>query len=251
LNELRNDLAGRVCLITAASRKLGAAIASQMASYGVHVAVNYWESEATARSLCGDLAGLGVRAIAVRADVSRPEDLDHLVAQVTTNLGPIDILVNNAGFFENTPYLRLELSSFDSVMAANLRSVFFLTQIVGRQMKSRGGGHVVNIASTSAYDHCHSVYGLAKSAVIHFTQTVALELAPEVRINAVAPDLIAENEDNPPDLVEKTIASTPLKRLVSRREVADMVCLLCSSVFDFVTGQTIVMDGGRTAFARL
>jgi NAD(P)-dependent dehydrogenase (short-subunit alcohol dehydrogenase family) len=82
--------------------------------------------------------------------------------------------------------------------------------------------------------------------VVQFTQAMALELAPEARINAIAPDLIAENEDNPPGLVEKTIGSTPLKRLVSRKEVAEMVCLLCSPAFDFVTGQTIVMDGGRT-----
>ena len=112
-------------------------------------------------------------------------------------------------------------------------------------MKRRGCGHVVNIAATSAYDSSTSVYSLTKAAVVHFTQAMALELAPEVRINSVAPDLIAENEDNPPDLVEQTIASTPLKRLVSRTEVARMVCLLCSSAFDFVTGQTIIMDGGR------
>ena len=93
---------------------------------------------------------------------------------------------------------------------------------------------------------CNSVYSLAKAAVVHFTQAIAVELAPEVRINAIAPDLISENEDNPKDLVERTIAASPLYRLVSRKEIAEMVCLLCSSAFDFVTGQTLIMDGGHS-----
>jgi 3-oxoacyl-[acyl-carrier protein] reductase len=248
--DLGKDLAGRVCLITAASRKLGAAIARQMAGYGVHVAVNYWESEAVAKDLCADLTRSGARAVPVRADVSRPDELTDLVKQVTAALGPIDILVNNAGFFESRPFLQLPTADFDFIMAGNIRAAFVLTRMVGVQMKSRGRGHVVNIASTSAFDCGNSVYGLAKAAMVHFTQAVAQELSPEVRINAVAPDLITENEDNPPELVQTTVASTPLRRLVSRGEVAEMVCLLCSTAFDFVTGQTIVMDGGRTAFRR-
>lgn len=248
--DLSRELAGRVCLITAASRKLGAAIALRLAGYGVHVAVNYRESEAAARDLCADMTALGVRALPVRADVSQTGDLAEMVEQVNGALGPIDILVNNAGFFENSPFLQLPVADYDVIMAGNIRATFVLTQMVGRQMKARGHGHVVNIASTSATDYGNSVYGLAKSAVVHFTQAMAPELAPQARINAIAPDLIAENEDNPPELVQTTIASTPLRRLVSRTEVAEMVCLLCSSAFDFVTGQIVVMDGGRTLFRR-
>jgi NAD(P)-dependent dehydrogenase (short-subunit alcohol dehydrogenase family) len=235
-------------LVTAASRKLGAEIARQLAGHGVHVAVNYLESEAAARGLCAELSALGVRAIPVQADVSQPDQVSRLVEQTTAALGPVDILVNNAGNFVATPFLQLPYVDFDGVMAGNIRATFLLTQMIGGQMKGRGRGHVVNIAATSAYDCSTSVYSLAKAAVVHFTQAMALELAPEVRINAIAPDLIAENEDNPPGLVETAIASTPLKRLVSRTEVARMVCLLCSPAFDFVTGQAIVMDGGRTIF---
>ncbi len=246
--DLSKNLSGRVGLVTAASRKLGAEIARQLAAYGVHVAVNYLQSEAEARGLCAELSALGVRAIPVQADVSQPDQVSRLVEQTTAALGPIDILVNNAGNFVATPFLQLPYADFDGVMAGNIRATFLLTQILGNQMKERGRGYIVNIAATSAYDCSSSVYSLAKAAVVHFTQAMALELAPEVRINAIAPDLIAENEDNPPGLVETMIASTPLKRLVSRTEVARMVCLLCSPAFDFVTGQTIVMDGGRTIF---
>jgi NAD(P)-dependent dehydrogenase (short-subunit alcohol dehydrogenase family) len=243
---LSRDLFGRVGLVTAASRKLGADIARQLADNGVHVAINYLESEAAARELCAELSPLGVRAIPLQADVSQPDQLFRLVEEATMALGPIDILVNNAGNFVETPFLQLPYADFDRIMSGNIRSTYLLTQMIGREMKRRGRGHVINIAATSAYDRSASVYSLAKAAVVNFTQAVALELAPEVRINAIAPDLIAENEDNPQDLVEKTIASTPLTRLVSRKEVAEMVCLLCSTAFDFVTGQTIIMDGGRT-----
>ena len=244
--DLSKDMSGKVGLITAASRKLGAEIARQLANNGVHVAINYLESEAAARGLCAELAALGVQAISVQADVSEPDQVSRLVEETNAALGPIDILVNNAGNFIATPFLQLPYVDFDHVMSGNIRATYLLTQIIGGQMKRRGCGHVINIAATSAYDCSTSVYSLVKAAVVHFTQAMALELAPEVRINAIAPDLIAENEDNPQDLVEKTVASTPLKRLVSRKEIAEMVCLLCSSAFDFVTGQTIIMDGGRT-----
>jgi 3-oxoacyl-[acyl-carrier protein] reductase len=244
--DLSRDLSGRVGLVTAASRKLGADIARQLAANGVHVAINYLESGAAARELCAELSALGVRAIPLQADVSQPDQAARLVEETRMALGPIGILVNNAGNYVDSPFLQLPYVDFDRVMSGNIRATYLLTQMIGREMKGRGRGHIVNIAATSAYDCSASVYSLAKAAVVHFTQAVALELAPEVRINAIAPDLIAENEDNPPGLVEKTITSTPLKRLVSRKEVAEMVCLLCSPAFDFVTGQTIIMDGGRT-----
>ena len=244
--DLSRELSGRVGLVTAASRKLGAEIARQLANNGVDVAINYLESEAAARGLCAEVSALGVRAVPVRADVSQPDQVSRLVEETTAALGPIDILVNNAGNFVETPFLQLPFTDFDRVMSGNIRATYLLTQIIGGQMKSRGRGHIVNVASASAYDCSNSVYSLAKAAVVHFTQAAAVELAPEVRINAIAPDLIMENEDNPQDLVERTIAATPLQRLVGRKEIADMVCLLCSSAFDFVTGQTLIVDGGHS-----
>jgi NAD(P)-dependent dehydrogenase (short-subunit alcohol dehydrogenase family) len=114
-------------------------------------------------------------------------------------------------------------------------------------MKERGGGYIINIAATDIFHRSHSIYGLAKAGVVHLTEAMALELAPEVRVNALAPDLIADNEDMPSDdFVKQAIAGTPLQKLVTRAEIAEMACLLCTPVFNSVTGQTIVMDGGRT-----
>jgi NAD(P)-dependent dehydrogenase (short-subunit alcohol dehydrogenase family) len=116
-------------------------------------------------------------------------------------------------------------------------------------MKAAGlkGGHVVNIAATDAFHRSHSVYGLGKAGVIYLTEALALELAPEVRVNAVAPDLIADNEGMESSLVDPATAATPLGLLVSRSEIAEMVCLLCGSpAFAMMAGQTLVLDGGRS-----
>ncbi len=113
-------------------------------------------------------------------------------------------------------------------------------------MKDRGRGQIINIAATDFTHRSHSVYGLAKSGVIYLTEALALELAPAVRINAVAPDLIAENEDMAPRLAQRAIAATPLGRLVTRAEIAEMVCLIATSAFAMTTGQTLIMDGGRS-----
>jgi NAD(P)-dependent dehydrogenase (short-subunit alcohol dehydrogenase family) len=114
-------------------------------------------------------------------------------------------------------------------------------------MKARGRGSVVNVAATDAFHRSHSVYGLAKAGVLYLTEALALELAPEVRVNAVAPDLIADNEGMGPELVDPAVAATPLGRLVTRSEIAETICLLCAApAFACVTGQTFVLDGGRS-----
>jgi NAD(P)-dependent dehydrogenase (short-subunit alcohol dehydrogenase family) len=142
--------------------------------------------------------------------------------------------------------LELPVADFDRIMAGNLRSTFLMTQAVGKLMKAQGQGQIINIAASDFKYRAHSVYGLAKTGVVHFTEAVALELAPEVRVNALAPDLIADNEEMPLDLTTQAITATPAGRLVTRAEIAEMVCLLCTPAFAMTTGQTILMDGGRT-----
>ncbi len=239
------ELKGKTCLITGASRTLGAAIVYSMAHQGVDVAVNYHHSQHAAQALCESIEAENVKAYAIQADVSQIADIEHLVEITQTHLGPIDILVNNVGPYIDTPFLDLSVSDFDRILAGNLRATFMLSQAIGRGMKERGRGHIINIAATDAFHRSHSIYGLAKSGVLYLTEAMALELAPEVRINAIAPDLIADNEDMTAEFVGQAIGGTPLGRLVTRAEIADMVCLLCTSAFASVTGQTLLMDGGR------
>jgi 3-oxoacyl-[acyl-carrier protein] reductase len=243
---IKTALAGKVCLVTGASRALGAQIARSLAGYGGHVAVNYLHSEDAARALCEDIAASGGVALPVQADVSDPAQAERLVETTWTTLGPIHLLVNNAGPYDDTPFLNLPVSAFDYILATNVRATFLLSQRVGLRMKAQGGGRIVNISATDQFHRSHSVYGLAKAGVAHLTEAFARELAPEVRVNALAPDLIADNEGMEADFVRQAVEATPLRRLVPRAEIAEMIALLCTPAFDIVTGQTIVMDGGRS-----
>ncbi len=159
-------------------------------------------------------------------------------------MGGLDILVNNHGPWTSAPFTELSAAEFDRIMAGNARSTFLLSRDAGMQMRETGGGVIVNIAATDAFERGRSVYGLAKAGVIHLTEALAVELAPQVRVLAVAPGLIADNEDMTPAVVEAELAHTLLKRLVTRDEIAQAVALLCGPVFAGVTGETIRMDGG-------
>ncbi len=243
---LTNELQGKVCLITGGSRTLGAAIARRMAHYGVHIAVNYHQSQEVADRLCAELTAAGVTAHALPADVCQPDQAAQLVTDTVARFGTLDIVVNNVGPYVDTPFLDLAVTDFDRIVAGNVRATFLVAQVAGRWMKDRGRGQIINIAATDFTHRSHSVYGLAKSGVIYLTEALALELAPDVRINAVAPDLIADNEDMALRLAQRAIAATPLGRLVTRAEIAEMVCLICTSAFAVTTGQTLIMDGGRS-----
>ncbi|MEA3336945.1 MAG: SDR family oxidoreductase [Chloroflexota bacterium] len=240
-------LRGRVCLITGASRALGAAIARRMATYGADVIVNYHRSHEAASTLCAELEAMGVRALPIQADVTCPEEAKHLVVETRQQMGRADILVNNVGPYADRPFLELSLNDFDRVLAGNVRATFMLSRLVGCSMKEQGGGQIINIAATDLYHRSHSVYGLAKAGIQYLTEAMALELAPEVQVFALAPDLIGDNEDMSSDeLVQRSIAATPMNRLVTRSEIAEMVCLLCAPAFAMATGHTFVLDGGRS-----
>ena len=241
-----SDLEGQVALVTGASRTLGAAIARALARCGAAVAVNYNQSEDAARELCGKIVEAGGQAVPIQADVTEPGDIPRLIQETVAALGPVDVLVNNVGPYVDTPFLDLSTPDFHRVLSGNLRPTFTLSQILGRSMKERGSGRIINIAATDAFHRSHSIYGLAKQAVINLTEAMALDLVPEVTVNAIAPDLIADNEDMSEELAASAIAATPMGKLITRAEIADMACLICGPVFANVTGQTVVMDGGRS-----
>jgi NAD(P)-dependent dehydrogenase (short-subunit alcohol dehydrogenase family) len=166
---------------------------------------------------------------------------------VEQRLGPVSVLVNNAGPFGDTPLRTLSEEDWDYVMGANLKSVFLASQLVAPGMDKLGWGRVVNLGATSAFVRSHSVYGLAKAALLHLTESLALELAPAITVNAVVPSQIASaRTDRMPVYKAAAIAGTPLGRLVTQAEIANMVALVCSPAFDFVTGRAIILDGGRT-----
>jgi NAD(P)-dependent dehydrogenase (short-subunit alcohol dehydrogenase family) len=240
-----DELSGKICLITGGARTLGAAIARRMATAGVHVAVNYHRSQEAAQHLCEELTAMGVRAYAVQADVTQADQVEQLLATTLAHFSTIDILVNNVGPYVDMPFMELSHEDFDAILAGNVRATFLMSQAVGRVMQAQGHGQIINIAATDYMHRSHSIYGLAKGGVIYLTEAMAVELAPAVRVNAVASDLIADNEGMEPELVARAISATPMRRLVTRDEIASLVCLLCTAPFAVITGETFVMDGGR------
>jgi NAD(P)-dependent dehydrogenase (short-subunit alcohol dehydrogenase family) len=247
-------LEGRVALVTGASSGAGVEVARELARAGARVAVHYRRSRAGAEEVAASIRARGGDALAFQADVSVGDDVRRLVDDVEARLGPVSVLVNNAGPFADTPFRTLAERDWDYVMNANLRAVFLASQRVFAGMERLGWGRIVNVGATSGLVRSHSVYGLAKAALLHLTESLAVELAPHVTVNAVVPSQIASaRTDRMPAYKAAAIAATPLRRLVTEPEIARMVALVCSPAFDFVTGRAIVLDGGRSipVFPRL
>ena len=239
-------LSGRVALVTGASAGAGVEIAGELAREGARVAVHYRAARADAERVVEEILATGGEAAAFAADLSRSEDVRRLVAAVRDRFGPPHILVNNAGPFDDRPLRELDEAGWDYVMATNLKAPWLAARLVAADMTRLGWGRIVNIGATSGFVRTHSVYGLAKAALLHLTESLALELAPAVTVNAVVPGQIASaRTDAMPDYKAAAIAGTPLGRLVTAPEIAAMVRLVCSPAFDFVTGRAIVLDGGR------
>ena len=240
-------LFGKVALVTGSSTGAGVAIAQDLARYGARVAVHYRRTRTEALSVVNAIRQEGGEAEAVAADVARSPEVRRLVEEVTERLGPIGVLVNNAGPFAGTPFRTLAERDWDYIMDANLKSAFVAAQAVFPGMERLGWGRIVNLGATSALVRSHSVYGLAKAALLHLTESLAVELAPHVTVNAVVPSQIASARTNAmPAYKAAAIAATPLERLVTEAEVARMVALVCSPTFDFMTGRAIILDGGRS-----
>jgi NAD(P)-dependent dehydrogenase (short-subunit alcohol dehydrogenase family) len=234
----------RVALVTGASRKLGAIIATALVRQGAQVVVNYNTSAAEADALIQAMRGEGGDAVAIQGDVSDANSIARLIDKTLDMYGTLDILVNNAGPYIDTPFARLPPSEWDWILNTNLKAAYYTSQLAFQSMKTKGWGRIVSISATSALVRNHSVYGLAKNALLTLTESLALDFAPQVTVNAVAPGLI-DDPTVPTEIKNTVIRDTPLHLLVTYQQVADMVCLLCSPAFDIVTGQVIVMDGGQ------
>ena len=240
-------LRGKVALVTGASSGAGVDIAHELARLGARVAVHYRSSRAGADEVVETIRAAGGEAATFQADMAVSDDVRRLVAEVDGRLGPVSVLVNNAGPFADTAFRTLTERDWDYVMNTNLKSVFLTSQLVLAGMETLGWGRIVNLGATSAFVRSHSVYGLAKAALLHMTESMAVDFAPHVTVNAVVPSQIASaRTDKMPAYKAAAIAATPLKRLVTQPEIARMVALVCSPAFDFVTGRAIILDGGRS-----
>jgi NAD(P)-dependent dehydrogenase (short-subunit alcohol dehydrogenase family) len=247
MNADRSTLSGKVVLVTGSSSGAGASIARAFARQGARVAVHCRSAMRDAERVAAGIVGDGGSAMVFRGDLAEEAATAALADAVEHRLGPVSVLVNNAGPFADAPFRSLAPEMWDRIMMVNLKVPYLLTRRLCAGMERLGWGRIVNIGATSSLVRTHSVYGLAKAALLHLTESLALELAPLITVNALVPSQIASpRTDTMPAYKEAAIAGTPLGRLVTEDEIGAMAVLVCSPAFDFVTGRAIVMDGGRT-----
>jgi NAD(P)-dependent dehydrogenase (short-subunit alcohol dehydrogenase family) len=245
-------LAGRTALVTGASKGVGKGIALEVARSGCDVAINYHSDATGADSTAAEIQALGRQAMTVKANVGISADVEAMFLAVSNRFPKLDILVNNAGVQTWKALLDLEESEWDRVIDTNLKGTFLCTQRAARQMKDSGGGSVINIGSG-----CNKVafpylvdYTASKGGVEMFTKVAAVELGRyDIRVNCVAPGAIEieRTKNEAGDYAGTWSKLTPLGRVGTPQDIGRMVAFLVSDSADFISGQTVWVDGGLFA----
>jgi 3-oxoacyl-[acyl-carrier protein] reductase len=249
--EHKGKLEGRVALITGAGRGIGQAMALAFARAGADVAINYRQSREGAEETAETIRTFGRRAETLQADVSVVAEGRRLVAETVARFGRLDILVNNAGTFNTKRLMDVTEEMFDSIMAVDFKGPFFLAQAAARAMIPQGKGAIINFASGVAVDadpgyFVGTPYAGAKAGLWRASQRLAMELGPRgIRVNVIVPGFIHSKPGKLPEYVRERFAPlAALKRTGTVDDVADVALFLASDDARFITGQTLVVDGG-------
>jgi pteridine reductase len=237
-------LDGRAALVTGAGRRLGRALAVALGARGMHVAVHYNAAGAEAEKTAAEIERAGGRARCLRADLAQPNAPRSLVEQAVQELGGLAVLVNSAAVMVRTPVGNVTPEAWDAMFAVNLRAPFFASQAAAPHL-ARARGAIVNLADLAAYETWpgYIPHGITKAGVVQMTRALARALAPDVRVNAIAPGTVLLPESWPAEAAHRLATTTPLKRLGSPEDVVRAMLFLLES--DYVTGETILVDGGR------
>ena len=242
-------LQGKIALITGGGTGIGRAIALLLARAGVHIALNFSRSEEDTLKTRQEIEDLGVRCMTYKADVAQDTEVRSMVSQVVADFGKLDFLVNNAGithFVEHVDLEGMKEEYWDDILGVNVKGMFFCCRAVAPELK-KSRGCIVNIASIAGLTGLGSsiAYAASKAAGISVTKSLARALAPEIRVNAVAPGIVQTRwVDGKEDHIARLAAGTPLGRVAGPEDIAEVVYSLIAHA-GFVTGQTIVVDGGN------
>ncbi len=247
------SLKGKVALVTGGSRGIGKAIAMVFADAGADVAISGRNQE-TLDEVAAEIIQTGRETLAVAAHSRKIEDLDNLFSKVMGKYGKIDILVNNAAANPAMGYLvDMEEKIYDIIMNTNLKSYTYLSQLIGKQMREQGGGNIVNISSVGGVspDKGLGIYCISKAGIIMLTKSMALEMGEyNIRVNCIAPGVVktkfSEALWSNEELMKDEMANMVLQRIAEPVEVARAALFLASDATPYITGQTIVMDGGSS-----
>ena len=240
-------LEGQVVVVTGAGRRIGREIALTLGRAGARVVVNYNQSRADAHATVQKIKDGGGQAIAMRADVARPVQVRRMFQAVQERFGRLDLLVNNAGIFFPVQWDKLTEKHWDLILGVNLKGPFFCAQEAARLMMRRKSGQIINISSLGGLqawpDYAH--YCSSKAGLIMLTRCLAKALAPDIRVNSIAPGTILFPGEKKSRMIENVVRATPLRKAGSAEDIAQMVLhLACYG--DFITGQIFPVDGGKS-----
>jgi pteridine reductase len=238
------SLLNRVALVTGSGKRLGRAVAFGLAEQGADVVIHYRSSEAEAREAVAEIEKLGRRSVALQADLAQISELPQLFQKVQANFGRLDILVNSAANFLQTEFASTTEKIWDTSLDTNLKAVFFCCQAAAPLLK-KSNGAIINFADIGGILGWPGFipHSISKAGIIMLTRCLAKELAPEIRVNAIAPGTITLPGDLP-ELEADFVKVAPLHRSGRPIDIVAAVSYLASA--DFVTGQVLVVDGGRT-----
>ena len=238
-------LEGRVALVTGAAKRLGRQVALHLARQGADLAVHYNASESEARALVQEIKRQGRRCAAFSADLSNAQVIPSLIEQVASHFGRLDILINSAANFLQTKFGEITQDSWDLSPDVNLKAPFFCSQAAAPHLAKSGKGIIINFADVGGLLGWRErlPHSISKNGVIFMTRALAKELAPDIRVNAIAPGMILLPED-PPEWDQHYGQRAPLKRNGRPDEIGDAVTFLIN--LEFATGQVLVLDGGRS-----
>jgi NAD(P)-dependent dehydrogenase (short-subunit alcohol dehydrogenase family) len=250
-----SSLEGRVALITGGRRGIGRAIALALAEAGADVALgDRVIDDGQLEKVAAEIKELGRRSLALQADITKKAEVDGLVEKIVAEFGAIDILVNNAAMNIRAPLLELNEEGWDKVIDTDLKGYYLCSQAVGKVMVKQKRGNIINIASTAAMGASPEMgaYCIAKAGVVMLTRVLALELAQyNIRVNAVAPYLVKTRFSQPlwddAETLKQIESEIPMGRLAEPEDIVGSVLFLASDESAYVTGHTIVVDGGSSA----
>jgi pteridine reductase len=239
------DLKSKVALVTGAGRRIGRAIALELAAHGATVAVHYRDSHAEADAAVAEIGADGGKAQAFHANLEHVAEIERLVASVLDAFGRIDILVNSASVFAPTPLEKLTERDWDANLDTNLKAPFFLSKFAAAAMRKQGAGKIVNLgdwAGIRPYKD-YLPYSVSKSALIGLTKALAKELAPEIQVNCIALGMVMPPENYTTEEVTRLVNRTLTKKIGTPEDIARAVIFFCET--DFATGTTLELEGGR------
>ncbi|MBL4691793.1 MAG: SDR family oxidoreductase [Magnetovibrio sp.] len=232
-------------LITGAANRIGRTIAIDLAEHGFGVAVHYYGSQEAAESLVASIRKSGGRATLVKADLANEDEVAHIIPTVNKALGPLTVLVNNASQFEHDTVQSASKESWDKHMDVNLRAPFVLAQLFAQQLPQGLEGNIINILDQRVWNLTpyFMTYTLSKTALWTLTQTLAMALAPNIRVNGIGPGPTLKNERQSEDDFVRQWTEIPLRRRVMPQEITDAVRYILHA--PSMTGQMIALDGGQ------